>query len=72
MIQGGEETLKMTSMIWIETSFKPLYENSSVFSQIYDLLNEKGFILMEISPGFRSPNGELLQVDLLFIKNKAQ
>ncbi|MEH1788133.1 MAG: FkbM family methyltransferase [Nostoc sp.] len=68
VIKGGLETLKITNMIWIEISFKPLYEGSSVFADIYFLLTQAGFGLIEIEPGFRAPNGELLQSDALFAK----
>ncbi|MEH2411371.1 FkbM family methyltransferase [Nostoc sp.] len=68
VIDGGKETLKITSMIWIEISFKPLYEGSSIFADIYSLLTQAGFRLIEIEPGFRAPSGELLQSDALFAK----
>jgi FkbM family methyltransferase len=68
VIRGSTNTLKITNMIWIEVSFKPLYEGSSVFADIYSLLNHNGFRLMEIEPGFRSPSNELLQADVLFGK----
>jgi FkbM family methyltransferase len=68
VIHGGINTLKITNMIWTEVSFKPLYEDSSVFTDIYSLLNKNGFRLMEIEPGFRSTHSELLQADVLFVK----
>jgi FkbM family methyltransferase len=66
VIRGGRETLTKTRFIWVELSFKPLYVGSSVFQDIYQLMNENGFILLEISPGHRSPINELLQADALF------
>jgi len=72
VINGGIDTLKITNMIWIEVSFKPLYDYSSMFSDIYSLLNQNEFQLMEIEPGFRSPSGELLQADCLFVRTKQQ
>jgi FkbM family methyltransferase len=68
VIDGASETLKYTSMIWTEVSFKPLYKGSSTFSDIYQILSQKGFRLTEIEPGFRSPDGELLQGDALFLR----
>jgi FkbM family methyltransferase len=68
VLKGGQQAIEQTSMIWIEVSFKALYESSSIFSDIYSLLNNAGFKLMELEPGFRSPDGELLQGDALFRK----
>jgi FkbM family methyltransferase len=69
VLKGAEKTLSKTSMIWVEVSFKELYENSAVFSDIYYDLTKKGFRLMEIEPGFRGASGELLQGDTLFLKS---
>ena len=68
VLKGGAETLKKTAMIWIEVSFKPLYENSSTFFEIYTMLNNSGFIFKSLEPVFHAPNGELLQSDALFVK----
>lgn len=71
VIQGGTNTLQVTSMIWTEISFKPLYEKSSDFFEIYTTLNSIGFKLKEIEPGFRGPDGELLQADSLFVRGNS-
>ena len=71
VLRGGIETLKMTSLIWIEVSFKPLYEQASTFFEIYEMLGSSGFILNELEPVFRAPDGELLQSDALFVKKSA-
>lgn len=77
-VQGAEDkvllsaakTLSKTKLVWVETSFKRLYENSALFEDVCELMRSNGFLLMEISPGYRDPNtGELLQADVLF-KNR--
>lgn len=68
VLSAGKKALEISGLIWIEVSFKPLYEGSSVFSDIYSLLEKSHFRLMELSPGFRSPTGELLQADALFAR----
>jgi len=70
VINGAKETLKKTKFAYIELSFKPLYKGSSVFHEIYKLMENHGFILIEISPGYRSSLNEILQVDAFFV-NKA-
>jgi FkbM family methyltransferase len=67
VLMGAKEVLKKTSMIWSEVSFKALYEASSRFMDIYDMLLPFGFKLIEIEPGFRGPDGEMIQGDALFI-----
>jgi FkbM family methyltransferase len=68
ILAGGRKTLDITSMIWIEVSFKPLYEMSSTFFDIYKLLYDVGFKFCELEPGFRGSDGELLQGNALFIR----
>ncbi len=68
VIRGGKNALSKTKLVWTEVSFKPLYESSSTFIDLYHALYELGFKLMEISPAFQGPDGELLQADTLFEK----
>ena len=68
VIKGAPETLRRTRMIWTEVSFVRLYEGSSLFHEIHAQLRESGFALAELEQGFRSPSGEVLQADALFIR----
>lgn len=68
VLRGAAETLTRVRMVWIEVSFKPLYELSCTFPEVHDLLTRFGFKLFEIEPGFRAPDGELLQADALFMR----
>jgi FkbM family methyltransferase len=70
VLLGAEKTLAITEYIWIELSFKPLYIKSAVFSDVHNYLTKKGFLLLEISPGYRASGGELLQADVLFVRSK--
>jgi FkbM family methyltransferase len=70
VLLGAEKTLSITEYIWIELSFKPLYIKSAVFSDVHNYLIKKGFLLLEISPGYRASDGELLQADVLFVRSK--
>ena len=68
VIRGGRETLTRTKMVWTEISFKRLYEGACLHHEVVDLLSESGFKLYDLETGFRSPQGELLQADALFIR----
>ena len=68
VLHGGQKTLARTNMVWTEISFKRLYEDACLHHEIYDLLAQKGFALFELESGFRSPSGELIQADALFIR----
>jgi FkbM family methyltransferase len=72
VLTSAEKTLGITEYIWVELSFKPLYIQSAVFSDVHNYLIKKGFLLLEISPGYRSSEGELLQADVLFVRSKNQ
>jgi FkbM family methyltransferase len=68
VIRGGVESLANTRMVWTEVSFESLYENSCLYHEIFDTLKAAGFGLFELEPGFRSPEGKLVQADALFIR----
>lgn len=68
VLRGAHNILTQTKMIWTEISFKALYEGSCLYNEVFDMLNQAGFKLHEIEPGFRGPTGELLQADALFIR----
>jgi len=67
VISGGLATFERTRMVWTEMSFKALYQGSSTFHEIYEMMASIGFSLCEITPGFRGSNGELVQCDALFM-----
>jgi FkbM family methyltransferase len=67
VLKGALYTLQRTKYVWVETSFKSLYDESALFSDIYNIMNSNDFIMVEISPGYRDVvKGELLQADVLF------
>lgn len=68
VIRGGQDTLAKTTMVWTEISFKRLYEDACLYYEVFDLLSSAGFRLYDLETGFRSPEGELLQADALFIR----
>ncbi|HLY70456.1 MAG TPA: FkbM family methyltransferase [Puia sp.] len=70
VLEGGKNVLGKSRYVWIELSLKPLYVDSSVFHDIYNMMEKNEFILLELSPGHRSPSNELLQVDALFANPK--
>lgn len=70
VLQGASEIIRNTSMVWTETSLKRLYTMSSDFISLYNQFYSLGFKLMELEPGFRGPDRELLQCDALFINER--
>lgn len=66
VLSGAVKALKRTQFIWIEVSFKKLYEGSCLFSDVHEFLASEGFLLLEITDGHRSPENELLQANCLY------
>jgi FkbM family methyltransferase len=69
VLKGGSKTLQRTALAWIEVSFKPLYKNSALFTDIQEYMESAGFVMINIVPGFKGKSGELLQADCLFKKS---
>ena len=67
VLRGARQSLRRTRLIWVEVSFRPLYDGSAVFSDVYDFLREHGFYLGALQEGFRGDGRELLQADALFL-----
>jgi FkbM family methyltransferase len=66
VLLGAPKTLKKTRYLWIEVSFKALYDGTCLFNDIHNILIGLNFILLEISDGHRSPENELLQANCLY------
>ena len=65
-LRGAVISLAKTKMVWVEVSFRPMYEHSTLFSEIYDFMRAHSFQLCALQEGFKSATGELLQADALF------
>jgi FkbM family methyltransferase len=66
VLMGAEKSLHRTGYIWLEVSFVKIYKNGPSFEEIQIWLNNRGFSLMEILPGYQNSKGELIQADCLF------
>jgi FkbM family methyltransferase len=67
VIEGAERSLPYVDIIQLEMSLLPLYQDERLFCDLYRLLNDKGYDLVSVEPGYADKNtGRLLQVDGLF------
>jgi len=67
ILKSGIDTLKRTKLVYTEFSYKPLYKDSSIFNDLYQLMYERDFMLVDVTNGYKNSQGELLQGDALFI-----
>lgn len=69
VILGGEELISRASILILETSFQPLYQDQPLFDDIYGMLKQKGFSYIGSEHTIRNPNdGCILQCDSIFHK----
>ena len=69
IIEGAGDWLQRLAGIQIELSLAPLYQGESLYLEMIALLSAKGFVLMDLEPGYRDPgSGQLLQVDGIFFR----
>ena len=66
VLQGGRETMGQAGYCLLEMSFRPLYEGSPVFDDIYRQMRELGFRLIGIVDILKGKSGLPLQVDAIF------
>ena len=67
MLKGSIEALKKNKLVYTEFSIRPLYENPSTFSDLYQIRYGNNFMLVSIMPGYVAANVELLQGDAIFV-----
>lgn len=72
VINGAPRTLARTRLLWIEVSFRSLYEGDAQFHDVHARLFEHGFRLYSLHDVFRAADRELLQADALFLGPQAQ
>ena len=66
------ETLKQVDYAILETSFKPMYQNELLFMNIVRLMKSYGLHLSRPAGWLTAPkNGEILQMDALFVKDRS-
>jgi FkbM family methyltransferase len=67
VILGAIETLKRVDFVVIETSFKPMYQDEILFTQILRLMEEQGFFFVRpVGFLFDPKSDEIIQMDALF------
>lgn len=67
VLRGATRALSAVRLLWIEVSFKSLYEGDALFPEIHAFLSINGFRFYSLHDVFRSANRELLQADALFL-----
>lgn len=69
VLEGLGESINKIQYIYLEASISPLYEGESEFDQLLAFVRIKNFRLFQMFTGLRDGQGNLLQVDLLFINS---
>jgi len=68
VLEGGEEVVRQADIIFIETTFKPLYKDQPLFREIYTWLEARGFVYAgNIEQLFSPIDNEILQADAIFV-----
>ena len=69
VIDGAKESLKKIKGIQMELSIVQLYSNELTYIEMIQYLEEKGFYLHSLEPGFANvKTGQLLQADGIFFR----
>jgi FkbM family methyltransferase len=73
VLLGCMDISNNVSLINIELSLIKLYENQKLMHEIMKILYDNNFVMYHFSPVFRNlDNGQVLQVDGLFVNTKKQ
>ncbi len=67
-LRGATGIMPRISGMIIECSLVSLYEGSPLFTDILDFVRSQGFHLHDLIPGYQSPSGHMLQVDIIVLR----
>ena len=71
-LRGAEQALRQITLVQAEMALVPLYEGDSSWRTLVDHLEDRGFALAGLEPGFEHPEtGRMLQADGLFLRSQA-
>ena len=71
VLSGATELLPQVTALKLEMSLIPLYEGETLFLKMCSTLEQQGFQLWDLEPGFRhGQTGRLLQVDGIFVNTR--
>lgn len=69
VIAGALNSLDRIGGFQVEISLVPMYKNEALFGEMLNVMNELGYKLASIEPGFSNyDTGHLLQVDGVFLR----
>ena len=72
VIAGALHCLERITAIQMELSIKPLYEGGETWQQAIESMQDLGYQLMLLTPGFRDrTTGEMMQADGVFVRSDA-
>lgn len=70
VLAGGTVTIGRCRLVELELGLVELYTGQALFGELVQQMEESGFSLTDLEPGFRDErSGRLLQVDALFLRN---
>ena len=69
VLDGATEVLPLVRIVQLELSLVPLFVGGPLFDDLIHVMDQRGFQLAGLEPGFTDPaDGHLLQVDGLFLR----
>jgi FkbM family methyltransferase len=71
VLRGAESSLGHIDVVECELSLREVYRGQPLFFEVSRHLYERDFVAVWIERGFQGPLRELLQVDALFVRDRA-
>lgn len=71
VLAGGPTTVEAALGLQLELSLVPLYDGGMLIDEAVSWAYDHGFRMVGIEQGYASPNGEILQIDGVFVRPDA-
>jgi FkbM family methyltransferase len=70
VLEGGLDALQHVTGLQMEMSLFPVYRDAELFNEMLKYINDKGFRLVHVRPGFCHPRtGLMMQLDAIFLRD---
>jgi len=68
VLAGADETLARARVLQLELSLTELYDGQAAFLDVLLFVKARGFQVFDLLPGFRAESGQLLQCDVIAVR----
>ena len=72
ILKGASKTLEACEVVQLETALLPYNEGAPTAAEVISFMDQRGFVIFDVSGFVRPADRHLVQMDILFARNASQ